>query len=161
MQPIPIGAAPFGPAPVGAASIGAAPVDTAPVDRADDEPAHVVAVPADRDESTEPTAEPARDGAAAELKPGDVPVEPVPAFLADQTAQDLRQRWREAQLGFVDDPQKAAEDVRNLVNEAIDAITAALSSQRDTLGAADGGDTEHYRVTVRRCRALFDRLLNL
>jgi hypothetical protein len=128
---------------------------------AHDEPAPVVAVPFDRDETAEPAAEPTPDGAASELKPGDVPVAPVTAFLDETVAQDLRQRWREAQFGFVDDPQKAAEDVRNLVNEAIDTVTAALSSQRDTLGGAAGGDTEHYRVTVQRCRALFDRLLNL
>jgi len=96
---------------------------------------------------------------AAELKPGDVALAPV-AFLTDDKVQDLRQRWREAQLGFIDDPRQAAEDVRSLVNEAIDAVTAALAGKRDELGES-GDDTEQYRVTVQRCRALFDRLLNL
>jgi hypothetical protein len=95
----------------------------------------------------------------AELKPGDVAVAPV-AFLTDDKVQDLRHRWREAQFGFVDDPRQAAEDVRSLVNEAIDTVTAALAGQRDQLGES-GDDTEQYRVTVQRCRALFDRLLNL
>jgi hypothetical protein len=135
------------------------------------EPAQVVPVVADRDDRPEPTADLDHDGAAdepavtpaaapTELKPGDVAVAPV-AFLGDDTAQDLRQRWREAQFGFVDDPRQAAEDVRALVNEAIDTVTAALASQRDALGTELGEDTEQYRATVRRCRALFDRLLNL
>ena len=61
----------------------------------------------------------------------------------------------------MDDPRQAAEDVRSLVNEAIDTVTASLASQRDALGTELGDDTEQYRATVRRCRALFDRLLNL
>jgi hypothetical protein len=75
--------------------------------------------------------------AAAELKPGDVAVAPV-AFLTDDKVQDLRQRWREAQFGFVDDPRQAAEDVRSLVNEAIDTVTASLAGQRDALGTGTG-----------------------
>ena len=150
------------------------------------EPAQVVPVVADRHDHAGPTADLDHDGvadrletpadapattpadapaespapAAAELKPGDVAVAPV-AFLTDDKVQDLRQRWREAQFGFVDDPRQAAEDVRSLVNEAIDTVTASLASQRDALGTELGDDTEQYRATVRRCRALFDRLLNL
>ena len=150
------------------------------------EPAQVVPVVADRHDHAGPTADLDHDGvadrletpadapattpadapaespapAAAELKPGDVAVAPV-AFLTDDKVQDLRQRWREAQFGFVDDPRQAAEDVRSLVNEAIDTVTASLAGQRDALGTELGDDTEQYRATVRRCRALFDRLLNL
>jgi len=124
---------------------------------ASDEPAPVVAVPADTDGTAEPTADTDHDGG---LKPGDVPVSVV-AFLAEDAVDDLRQRWREAQLGFVDDPRQAAEDVRNLVNQAIEKVTAALHSQREQFGDAPSGDTEHYRVTVQRCRAFFDRLLSL
>ena len=144
------------------------------------EPAPVVPAVADRDDRPQPTADLDHDGVAdqraetpgdapaetpadapatAELKPGDVAVGPV-AFLTDDKVQDLRQRWREAQLGFIDDPRQAADDVRSLVNEAIDSVTAALAGKRDELGES-GGDTEQYRVTVQRCRALFDRLLNL
>jgi hypothetical protein len=121
------------------------------------EPPSAVPVPSDADDQAEPAADADNDGG---LKPGDVPVSVV-AFLAEDAVQDLRQRWREAQLGFVDDPRQATEDVRNLVNEAIDKVTSALQSQRDQLGDGPTGDTEHYRVTVQRCRVFFDRLLNL
>jgi hypothetical protein len=152
--------------------------------------AHGVAEPVDTDDRAEPAADLDHDGVAdhpageppaegeppaataadepvagepvaTELKPGDLPVAAAVGFLSDDAVQDLRQRWREAQLGFVDDPRQAAEDVRQLVNEAIEAVTTALRGQGDELGEAGGSDTEQYRVTVQRCRALFDRLLTL
>jgi hypothetical protein len=103
----------------------------------------------------------AADEPAGDLKPGDVPVAPVAGFLTADAAQGLRDRWREAQLGFVDDPRKAVDDVKALVTEAVDQFTSALSAQRDELDAAAGEDTEQYRVAVRRYRAFFDRLLDL
>jgi hypothetical protein len=118
---------------------------------ADESPTDAAAEPAD-----EPT-----DETPTELKPGDVPVPGVAAFLTADAADDLRQRWREAQLGFVDDPRQAAEDVRALVNEAIDKVVAALQTQREQVAESSGNDTEQYRVTVQRSRAFFDRLLSL
>lgn len=112
------------------------------------------------------TAVPVEDTATAEdtptdLKPGDVPVTPVTGFFAADAAQGLRDRWREAQLGFVDDPRQAVDDVKALVSEAVEQFTAAVSAQRDELDAAAGDDTEQYRVAVQRYRSFFDRLLGL
>lgn len=124
-----------------------------------DHPAGEPVVAATADETAdEPEAE---EPVATELKPGDLPVVAAVAFLSDDAVHDLRQRWREAQLGFVDDPRQAAEDVRQLVSEAIDSVTTALRGQGDEIGEAASGDTEEYRMTVQRCRALFDRLLTL
>jgi hypothetical protein len=95
-----------------------------------------------------------------DLKPGDAPVTPVAAIWAEGSAQDLRDRWREAQLRFVDDPRKAAGDTRNLVNEAVEALTAALASHREQLNSLPtNGDTEQYRMVVQRSRTFFERLL--
>jgi hypothetical protein len=141
-------------APLGPPQVVAVPVK--PTDQA--EPAADL----DHDEAAaEPATEPATETPSTELKPGDLPVAPVATFLADDVAQDLRQRWREAQLAFVDDPRKAADDVRGLVDEAIDVVMAALRSQRDEIGAVGGDDTEQFRVTVQRSRVFFDRLLSL
>ncbi len=112
------------------------------------------------------TAVPVEEAGAAEetpteLKPGDVPVAPVAGFFAADAAQGLRDRWRDAQLGFVDDPRQAVEDVKALVSEAVDQFTAAVSAQRDDLDTAAGEDTEQYRVAVQRYRSFFDRLLGL
>jgi hypothetical protein len=97
-----------------------------------------------------------------DLKPGEVPAAAVTAIWTEDSAQDLRDRWREAQLRFVDDPQKAADDTRNLVNEAVEALTAALASHREQLNSwPDNSDTEQYRVIVQRYRTFFERLLTL
>jgi hypothetical protein len=115
----------------------------------------------------EPTAG-ARDAEATspaeptDLKPGDVPAAAVTAIWTEDSAQDLRDRWREAQLRFVDDPQGAADDTRNLVTEAVEALTAALASHREQLNSwPDNSDTEQYRVIVQRYRTFFERLLTL
>ncbi|GLI00031.1 hypothetical protein [Phytohabitans aurantiacus] len=100
----------------------------------------------------------------AEMLPGDVPAEPVTALWGDDTAQSFRDRWRDVQLRFVDDPQGAARDAQSLVDDAVQSLTTALTSQRDELGgwsSTDGNDTEQYRVAVRQYRDFLDRLLGL
>jgi hypothetical protein len=97
-----------------------------------------------------------------DLKPGDGAATVVAAIWAEGSAQDFRDRWREAQLRFVDDPRQAAEDTRHLVNEAVDALTAALASHREQLNALPtNGDTEQYRQVVQRCRTFFEHLLTV
>jgi hypothetical protein len=133
------------------------------VEPVSDRPGDLTAVPVEKpaDEPTDTVEEPAAGEPAGDLKPGDVPVTPVAGFLTADAAQGLRDRWREAQLGFVDDPRQAVDDVKALVSEAVDQFTAALSAQRDDLDAAAGEDTEQYRVAVQRYRTFFDRLLDL
>ncbi|ASW56399.1 hypothetical protein [Plantactinospora sp. KBS50] len=106
------------------------------------------------------TASPTGDGA---LPPGAVPTEPVTALIGDR-AGDFRDRWRDVQLRFVDDPQAAVGEAQGLVDEAIEALAAALSRQKDELGTwrQDGtNDTEQLRVLVRRYRDFLDRVLGL
>ncbi|MEE6257311.1 hypothetical protein [Plantactinospora sonchi] len=88
------------------------------------------------------------------------------AFLEPETVQGFRDRWREVQLRFVDDPSGAAADAQRLVEESVEALTAALAAQRADLGlgqgdgATDGStDTEQLRITVRRHREFLDRIL--
>jgi hypothetical protein len=108
--------------------------------------------------ATEPTSPDEPTG----LKPADVPAAAVTTIWTEDSAQDLRDRWREAQLRFVDDPQKAADDIRDLVNEAVAALTAALASQREQLNSwPSNGDTELHRVIVQRYRTFFERLLTI
>lgn len=138
----------------------------------DDEPT-ALKEPAQHDPAVdEPVVDEATAGARAveptspdeptDLKPGDVPAAAVTAIWTDDSAQDLRDRWREAQLRFVDDPQVAADDTRDLVNEAVETLTAALASHREQLNSwPANGDTELYRVIVQRYRTFFERLLAL
>jgi hypothetical protein len=123
--------------------------DPATVEPVDHEPAALPreAEPTNLDESTE-------------LRPGDDPVTPVAALWTEDSARDFRDRWREAQLRFVDDPRKAAEDTRGLVNEVVGVLTTALGSRRDQLNSwPANGDTEQYRLVVQRYRVFFERLL--
>jgi hypothetical protein len=103
------------------------------------------------------------DEAPTDLKPGDVPVAPVAGLWTTDSAQGFRDRWREAQLRFIDDPRGVAEEMKGLVNEAVEALTSALSNQHSELDtwSTDGGDTEQYRVVVQRYRTFFERLLAL
>ncbi|WP_406078458.1 hypothetical protein [Micromonospora sp. NBC_00858] len=84
------------------------------------------------------------------------------ALLDADTAQAFRDRWRDVQLRFVDDPQAAAAEAQALVEEAIQALASALAAQKTTLGGwqdAGSADTEHLRVAVRRYRDFLDRVL--
>ncbi|MCO1598182.1 hypothetical protein M8C17_23815 [Micromonospora sp. RHAY321] len=86
-----------------------------------------------------------------------------PATLLDaDTAQAFRDRWRDVQLRFVDDPHAAAGEAQALVEEAIQALASALAAQKTTLGGwqdAGSSDTEQLRVAVRRYRDFLDRVL--
>lgn len=86
-----------------------------------------------------------------------------PATLLDtDTAQGFRDRWRDVQLRFVDDPQGAAGEAQSLVEEAIQALSSALAAQKSTLGGwqdAGSADTEQLRMAVRNYRDFLDRVL--
>ncbi|MEO3746322.1 hypothetical protein [Plantactinospora sp. B5E13] len=88
------------------------------------------------------------------------------AFLEPETVQKFRDRWREVQLRFVDDPSGAAADAQRLVEESVEALTTALAEQRAELGRGQGDgatgdatDTEQLRTAVRRHREFLDRIL--
>ncbi|MER5453200.1 hypothetical protein ABT008_00275 [Micromonospora sp. NPDC002389] len=90
----------------------------------------------------------------------------VPASAAtlfdETTAQGFRDRWRDVQLRFVDDPQAAAGQAQSLVDEAMQALSAALAEHKDKLGGwqeAGSPDTEQLRVAVRGYRDFLDRVL--
>ncbi|WP_432050429.1 hypothetical protein [Verrucosispora sp. NA02020] len=90
----------------------------------------------------------------------------VPAGAAtlfdESTAQGFRDRWRDVQLRFVDDPQAAAGQAQSLVDEAMQALSAALAEHKSKLGGwqdAGSPDTEQLRVAVRGYRDFLDRVL--
>lgn len=99
-----------------------------------------------------------------ELMPGDVPAEPITALWSGGDAERLRERWRDVQLRFVDDPRAAAGEAQALVEDALGSFAAALAARKNELGgwqATESGDTEQLRMVVRRYRDLLDRLLGL
>jgi len=118
----------------------------------------------DLDEASDVSREQSSDGA-----PGDeeTPVEGNGALLTGAETSQLRIRWREVQLGFVDDPRRAVDDAAELVSTAIDRVASLLRDQVGALdanrssGGADGREleTERLRTLMRRYHALLDRML--
>ena len=110
--------------------------------------------------------EPAATAVATESMPGGVPDEPLGALWPAQVGDGFRDRWRDLQLRFVDDPAAAAAEAEELVAEAVDRFSATLADRKSELdvwrgGGAAAGDTEQMRVVLRRYRDFLDRLLRL
>lgn len=122
-----------------------------------------VEAPGDDEPAADPrAAEPTNLDEPTDLKPGESPTTAVTEIWTDDSAQDLRDRWYEAQLRFIDDPKQAADVTRDLVNETVETLTAALASHREQLDSwPDNRDTEAYRMIVQRYRTLFERLLTV
>ena len=114
------------------------------------------------DASTDTSADTAAAAAPKEQLPGTVAAPELGPLFADPDAHAFRDRWRDVQLRFVDDPKAAADDAANLVDEAVEALAASLRSQKEQLaGAATSDDTEQLRVRIRGYRDFLDRLLGL
>jgi hypothetical protein len=88
----------------------------------------------------------------------------VPLFLPD-VSTDFRSRWDAVQRGFVDDPKQAVREGDELVTQVMKSLADTFSSERAKLeaelGQTDKASTETLRVTLRRYRSFFERLLSL
>ncbi len=97
-------------------------------------------------------------------RPGEVPHRPI-TLWDPETVQRLRDRWREVQSGFVDDPQAAVAEAERLVTEVVRVVSERLQAEVDGFdpyrSAAEPPDTEQLRVAMRRYREFLDRLLAL
>ena len=100
-----------------------------------------------------------------ELRPGEADTEaPMTALWGEDVTRDLRERWREVQLKFVDDPRAAAGEAEGLVSEVIQSFHDALGRYKESLDdwrGGEGGDTENLRTALRRYRDFFDRVLGM
>lgn len=80
-----------------------------------------------------------------------------------QDTDDYRHRWEVIQTGFVDAPQRAVELADALVAEVIQELAGSFAKERNQLESqwsqGDQVSTEDLRVSLRRYRSFFDRLL--
>jgi hypothetical protein len=87
------------------------------------------------------------------------------SVFADDQANGFRDRWREVQASFVDDPTTAVRSADELIGEVVGALNAALQERQRTLGEGwrDASDvaTEEMRATLVRYRAVFQRIIDL
>lgn len=79
--------------------------------------------------------------------------------------ETLRNRWKEIQVNFVDEPRKAVEQADGLVASAMKRLAEVFADERSKLEKQwDRGDdvsTEDLRVAFQRYRTFFDRLLSI
>ena len=84
-------------------------------------------------------------------------------LFSQEEAGNLRTKWDPIQVGFVDEPRRAAEEADSLVAMAMKRLTEQFAEERSRLeGQWDrGGDvsTEELRIALRRYRSFFGRLL--
>lgn len=100
----------------------------------------------------------------SDLLPGAAPNASLAAVWQPETAQGFRNRWREVQLRFVDDPRGAATEAEALLAEVLDVLAEALAMRKaemDAWGTIENLDTEEMRMAIRRYRDLLDQLLDM
>lgn len=98
---------------------------------------------------------PATDGGAEQLDP----------LFPPQVATDYRSRWAAVQSSFVDDPRRAVREGDELVAQMMKNLAESFATERGRLetqlGQAGQTTTETLRVSLRRYRSFFERLLSL
>lgn len=93
-----------------------------------------------------------------------VPSEENPLFSQEATGR-YRDRWRDIQAKFVDDPKDAVKSADELVNELVDDLSRSFSEQRAALEGQWEKETEttteDLRQALHRYRSFFSRLLTI
>jgi hypothetical protein len=115
------------------------------------------------DRPVEPPAAPGSRATLAGATSGDAGAA-VP-FFDQRAVGELRERWDDVQVGFVDEPRTAVQRADELVAEAVKQLVDGFASQRQSLESqwSSGGEasTEDLRLALRRYRSFFDRLLSI
>jgi hypothetical protein len=100
------------------------------------------------------------DASAGAMRPGDAEVPAAGAGpLGD--VDTLRDRWQQAQLGFIDDPQESVRTARTIAGEALEAHVARLRERLDSLDSwqqSQSPDTEVLRAAMRGYRTVVESL---
>jgi hypothetical protein len=88
----------------------------------------------------------------------------APLFTQD-AATDFRSRWDVVQRSFVDNPQDAVRAGDELVAQVIKSLAETFASQRSEMEGghehAQESTTENLRLSLRRYRSFFERLLSI
>jgi hypothetical protein len=86
-------------------------------------------------------------------------------LFEDEAAQKFRTRWLAIQSKFVDDPRDSVKQADDLVADIIKNVTMNFANRRVALekqwNIGENVSTEDMRVTLKRYRAFFERLLTL
>lgn len=104
-----------------------------------------------------------RDDADQPLARDDASQESLDPLFSSSRSEELHGRWQALQARFVDDPRNTVEEADALVAELLDELAREFSEARSDLERQwnEGEDvsTEDLRLTLRRYRSFFERLL--
>ncbi|TDC97761.1 hypothetical protein [Actinomadura sp. 7K507] len=119
------------------------------------------------DTAPDPIPAPGPPPAGAPVRPASGTPAPVPAatpakLFDPAESERFRERWREVQSAFVDDPGESVRKADDLASDAVDALGRAIAEHRRTLseglGRREHADTEQLRLALRGYRDLLDRI---
>ena|SRR5438874_13721305 len=103
--------------------------------------------------------------AASARSAQDVGEENFTPLFPNNELEGLRNRWKEIQTAFVDEPRRAVEQADGLVASAMKRLAEVFAEERSKLEKQwDRGDTvstEDLRVALQRYRTFFHRLLSV
>ena len=86
------------------------------------------------------------------------------SLFQPEVAAEFRAKWDAIQVSFVDDPRNAVRRGDELVARVLKELAETFSHERDALQKQLGRPdetTESLRLTLRRHRSFFERLLSL
>ena len=118
-----------------------------------------------REQGTEAIAHPEEqraEGRSGESGAGESELSPL--FSNDEES-DFRNRWKDIQTGFVDEPRRSVEQADELIARLLQRLAESFSEQRSHLEQqwekSESASTEDLRLALRRYRSFFDRLLSI
>ena len=87
-------------------------------------------------------------------------------LFEEDEAEKFQSQWLKIQSKFVDDPHDAVEEADELVADVIKSITRSFADRRMSLenqwkSGENNVSTEDLRISIKRYRAFFNRLLSL
>jgi hypothetical protein len=86
-------------------------------------------------------------------------------LFSDEEERNFRNRWKDIQTGFVDEPRRSVEQADELIAKLLQRLAGSFSEQRSHLEQqwekSDSASTEDLRLALRRYRSFFDRLLSI
>lgn len=86
-------------------------------------------------------------------------------LFEEESARKFRSRWQAIQTKFVDDPRDSVKQADELVADIIKDVTMNFANRRIGLekqwNSGENISTEDMRVTLKRYRSFFERLLTL
>ena len=122
--------------------------------------------PEDREEERFERGEPGMEEKAPQnTAPTDQTEDQLESLFEAEAAAKFRSRWLAIQSRFVDDPRDSVKQADDLVADIIKNVTMNFADRRVSLekqwNSGENASTEDMRVTLKRYRAFFERLLAL